>query len=581
MKNFDRVITVFIIICIISLFCLAEYSYSNELKTGKSDGGQIVRANLHKSSIYAPPVAILSIIPDTMILGDSILADASASYDPDGDSLIFEWSVTSPTIGQSYGFWVFNTYFENNSKAFFTPTGTGDFSVKVRVSDGVLEDSTTEFFHVKPKTENISTIYSFVDTSWFRVNTFGFHEDKLLIPIQPLDSVRVYQLGENEIFTYTDLNISNAVRFYGIRDNLLFTGQQGVSGYWGPGPVSIHSLGVNWQIAPLLVEYLPGSSDIYSLDFIEDYLLIGDQNTLYNIDIQTNPAAPQIMASRIYTSGRPFSPQEASNYIYTGVWDFGRKIEILQKNTLSFIDSLDIPTGWRNFNVFDNLMFLGFLDSLQIYSLTDPLHPTKVASVLAPTPFDWMNKPPLTYDIIYYGRIIHSNVLALEGYGSGIGITFYDISDPHNPVETGSWYNGKGATIREHDGDFYTMGPDVIGNYIKKDQYYGFSKLDLGFLTDIKSIEKSKLSQNHWLLQNYPNPFNNITRIRINVPKTSKITLNIYNILGEEVATFISDKLYAGSYSYDWDASNFASGVYIYQLEAEGYVQTKKMILIK
>jgi len=59
------------------------------------------------------------------------------------------------------------------------------------------------------------------------------------------------------------------------------------------------------------------------------------------------------------------------------------------------------------------------------------------------------------------------------------------------------------------------------------------------------------------------------------------IVIKIFNILQEEVDTLVSDRLSAGSYSYDWDASKFAGGVYLYRLKAGNYVETKKMILLK
>jgi hypothetical protein len=83
------------------------------------------------------------------------------------------------------------------------------------------------------------------------------------------------------------------------------------------------------------------------------------------------------------------------------------------------------------------------------------------------------------------------------------------------------------------------------------------------------------------LSQNYPNPFNPITTIEFTLPKTSEVSLKIFNILGEEVATLVSDRLSTGSYSYEWDASNHASGVYLYRLQAGDYVETKKMILMR
>ncbi len=83
------------------------------------------------------------------------------------------------------------------------------------------------------------------------------------------------------------------------------------------------------------------------------------------------------------------------------------------------------------------------------------------------------------------------------------------------------------------------------------------------------------------LFQNYPNPFNPSTTIEFSLPKSSEVILKIFNILGEEVAELVSDRLSAGSYSYDWNASNMTSGVYLYRLEAGNYIETKKMILMR
>lgn len=83
------------------------------------------------------------------------------------------------------------------------------------------------------------------------------------------------------------------------------------------------------------------------------------------------------------------------------------------------------------------------------------------------------------------------------------------------------------------------------------------------------------------LHQNYPNPFNPSTAIEFDLPKTSEVSLKVFNILGEEVITLVSDRLSAGSYSYKWDASNLASGIYLYRLKAGDYVETRKMILMR
>jgi len=84
------------------------------------------------------------------------------------------------------------------------------------------------------------------------------------------------------------------------------------------------------------------------------------------------------------------------------------------------------------------------------------------------------------------------------------------------------------------------------------------------------------------LHQNYPNPFNPTTNIEFSIPQSEFVTLKVYNILGQEVATLVSERLSAGQYKYDWDASGLASGVYLYRLETDqGFSQTRKLILLR
>ena len=83
------------------------------------------------------------------------------------------------------------------------------------------------------------------------------------------------------------------------------------------------------------------------------------------------------------------------------------------------------------------------------------------------------------------------------------------------------------------------------------------------------------------LEQNYPNPFNPSTTIEFSLPKSELTTLKVYNILGKEVATLVSNKLNQGNHTYQFDGKNLASGVYYYQLVGGEYREVKKMILIK
>jgi photosystem II stability/assembly factor-like uncharacterized protein len=128
---------------------------------------------------------------------------------------------------------------------------------------------------------------------------------------------------------------------------------------------------------------------------------------------------------------------------------------------------------------------------------------------------------------------------------------------------------------------FIWKGDTVVN--IKPDQYIG-SAPDIGAFEFGKptGIEKEPTTpQTFALSQNYPNPFNPSTTIKYQIPKQSFVTLRIFDLLGREVATLVNERKDAGTYSVQWNASGFSSGIYFYQLQANGKRDIKKMVLIK
>lgn len=83
------------------------------------------------------------------------------------------------------------------------------------------------------------------------------------------------------------------------------------------------------------------------------------------------------------------------------------------------------------------------------------------------------------------------------------------------------------------------------------------------------------------LFQSYPNPFNPNTTIRFSIPRSGEISLRIFNLLGEEVATLVSGLKDAGTHTVQWDATGQPSGVYFYRLRAVEYVETRKLVLLR
>jgi len=80
---------------------------------------------------------------------------------------------------------------------------------------------------------------------------------------------------------------------------------------------------------------------------------------------------------------------------------------------------------------------------------------------------------------------------------------------------------------------------------------------------------------------NYPNPFNPATTIVFNLPFASDTKLEVYNILGQRVATLVDEYLNSGEYSFEWDGRNVASGIYLYRLTTNEFSTTKQMVLMK
>ena len=83
------------------------------------------------------------------------------------------------------------------------------------------------------------------------------------------------------------------------------------------------------------------------------------------------------------------------------------------------------------------------------------------------------------------------------------------------------------------------------------------------------------------LSQNYPNPFNPSTTINYALPKASHVTITIYNSLGQKVTELVNTEMNAGRYQMNFDAANFASGLYFYSIQAGDFRSTKKMMLLK
>jgi photosystem II stability/assembly factor-like uncharacterized protein len=162
----------------------------------------------------------------------------------------------------------------------------------------------------------------------------------------------------------------------------------------------------------------------------------------------------------------------------------------------------------------------------------------------------------------------------------------YVITAPNfvgpNPADPGTAYT-------TDDGETWTQvsnlpsGPAVFSSYNTgwcgsiNDSVY---KWDSEIL--ITSVEEFVTKVDNFILsQNYPNPFNPSTTIRYSIPTSEFVTIKVYDVLGNEIATLVNEDKPAGSYEVNFNAAKLSSGIYFYSLQAGSFTQTKKLILIK
>lgn len=147
----------------------------------------------------------------------------------------------------------------------------------------------------------------------------------------------------------------------------------------------------------------------------------------------------------------------------------------------------------------------------------------------------------------------------VPGHGTTLEPQYYTWTDAN--AQAGVWYYrlkqiDLNSTVHYTDGIQVVNNPTSVGN-------------------------EGSVVKEYSLNQNFPNPFNPSTVIEFALPQAGFVSLKVYNLLGAEVATLVSSEMTAGRHSVSWNASDLASGVYLYRLKAGTFVQTRKLTLSK
>jgi hypothetical protein len=166
--------------------------------------------------------------------------------------------------------------------------------------------------------------------------------------------------------------------------------------------------------------------------------------------------------------------------------------------------------------------------------------------------------------------------LALDGNGNYYfsswvtnSVYYYDTNFNNPPTLFSSGHNGP-SNICFNNRDRVIAVPNFNSNSVD-------------FISIIPtSVEKESSERlNFKLFQNYPNPFNPETKIEFHLPVQSFVSLKVYDVLGNEIATLVNEEKYAGTYDVIFSGLGLATGFYYYQIKTESYVKTKKMLCLK
>ncbi|MBS1493880.1 MAG: T9SS type A sorting domain-containing protein [Bacteroidetes bacterium] len=383
--------------------------------------------------------------------------------------------------------------------------------------------------------------------------------------------------------------------------NTLISGKQGIA--------YSTNFGAHWVIT---FQGLPYST--WLPDYSKSLYTKGNEVFL-GIDVNGTPPG-SVGVYKSLDSGKSWFPSAAGMVEGTPVYCFITKDNLIFAGTddgvyvssnsgqnwtkpSTFLDEKTISC----FCVNGNTLFLGILGStatngLGVYASTNNGATWTAVNYGFPaftTIFSMVN-----YNGYIYGTSYDGQVFRTTNNGALWSLVNNGIPNFYNPVYAIAKFNNnlivgcnEGIYITTNQGQlWYPINQGIptgsqfqfnaitkCGNYVFAPANNGIYRRDLNQV-GVQNIS-SIVSDSYILSQNYPNPFNPTTKIKFELPKSSFVSLKVYNSAGKEIEFLVNEKLGAGVYEETFNAEKLSSGIYFYKITTDDFVQTKKMLLVK
>lgn len=327
--------------------------------------------------------------------------------------------------------------------------------------------------------------------------------------------------------------------------------------------VGLQILDITIKSNPIEVAFYKSTEvDVSDVAINDNYAFLCTRYAVYIIDISD-----------------PYHPREVNTIICdgaaSGITVCENKLYICDLFGLRIVDISDVyaPTTLGEYSTSGYFSDVCVLDNLAYVADREAgLHIIDVSTPTEPEEIGFLETEGCTFDVSVNGNFAYvaessSNPKRCWNYG----VQIVDISDPASPQKVG----------------YFKTGDQAIGVFADKDLVYvadsedGVYAVHNNISTDIYSKDRHGIPLKFQLYHNYPNPFNPATTIAFDVPKDCKVTIDIYNILGQHVVNIIDSKFKAGSHKVTFDAGKLPSGLYFYRMKADGFRSIKKMIILK